>query len=155
MLTGWLGVGTALSAAMEQPDGLALLRRMAKGWPFFDDLLGKVEMVCAKTDLDIAHAYVSRLGGDLTLLTQLEQEFDRTVRCLLEIRETSHLIADSPVLQSAIALRNPYVDPLSLFQITFLHRKYTEEGSDTDQVRLDDAIATTMSGIAQGLRNTG
>jgi phosphoenolpyruvate carboxylase len=155
MLTGWLGVGTALAEATEQPDGLALLQRMAREWPFFDDLLGKVEMVCAKTDLAIAHAYVTELGGDLELLAALEAEFVRTVRYLLAIRGTPHLLADAPVLQSAITLRNPYVDPLSLFQIALLRRKQQQGERDPERARLDDAIATTMSGIAQGLRNTG
>jgi len=48
MLPGWLGVGTALEAVGGEPGGLELLRRMAHAWPFFDDLLAKVEMVCAK-----------------------------------------------------------------------------------------------------------
>src|SRR5207302_1735300 len=48
MLPGWLGVGTALEAVGGEPGGggLALLRRMAQAWPFFDDLLAKIEMVC-------------------------------------------------------------------------------------------------------------
>ncbi|PYP80409.1 MAG: hypothetical protein DMD35_04695 [Gemmatimonadetes bacterium] len=58
MLTGWLGAGTALAQATSTPEGLDRLRRMVKQWPFFDDLLGKIEMVCAKTDLEIARAYV-------------------------------------------------------------------------------------------------
>ena len=48
MLPGWLGVGTALQAELKRPGGLQRLKRMASVWPFFDDLLGKVEMVCAK-----------------------------------------------------------------------------------------------------------
>ncbi|MFL5605341.1 MAG: phosphoenolpyruvate carboxylase, partial [Gemmatimonadaceae bacterium] len=91
MLTGWLGAGTALSEAIATPDGLATLRQMAKRWPFFDDLLGKIEMVCAKTDLEIARAYVRQLGGDLALLGLLEDEFARTVDALLRIRESEHL----------------------------------------------------------------
>jgi phosphoenolpyruvate carboxylase len=155
MLTGWLGVGTALAEAIERPGGLALLQRMVREWPFFDDLLGKVEMVCAKTDLDIARAYVTRLGGDVALLERLAAEFGRTVQALLAIRGTPHLLADSPVLQSAITLRNPYVDPLSLFQVTLLQRKHALAAGAAESGRVEDAIATTMSGIAQGLRNTG
>src|SRR5207247_9341765 len=64
MLPGWLGVGTALDAVAAEPGGLDVLRRMAQAWPFFDDLLGKVEVVCAKADLAIARLYVRELGGD-------------------------------------------------------------------------------------------
>ncbi len=156
MLTGWLGAGTALAEAVSTPAGLAAMQRMTRDWPFFDDLLGKIEMVCAKTDLEIARVYVRQLGGDLTLLSELEDEFRRTVRALLAIRQREHLVAESPVLQSAIALRNPYVDTLSLLQIALLRRKrVTPPETEEERTRIDEVLATTLSGIAQGLRNTG
>ena len=71
-------------------------------------------MVCAKTDIEIARAYVLHLGGDLKLLDLLINEYQMAVEALLLIRGHSQLLDDTPVLQSAIALRNPYVDPLSL-----------------------------------------
>ena len=155
MLTGWLGVGTALAEACASESGLAELRHMARTWPFFDDFLAKVEMVCAKTDLEIARAYVERLGGDTALLSRLEEEFGRTVDSVLRIREATQLIADVPVLQSAIALRNPYVDPLSLIQVSLLRRKRALPEASDERALVDDILATTLSGIAQGLRNTG
>ncbi len=42
--------------------GLETLREMADAWCFFDDLLGKSEMICAKTDLEIARTYVETLA---------------------------------------------------------------------------------------------
>ena len=154
MLTGWLGAGTALADAVSTPEGLAAMRRMAEVWPFFDDLLGKIEMVCAKTDLEIARLYVEQLGGDVALLAQLEAEYRRTVDSVLLIRQRTHLAGDVPVLQSAIGLRNPYVDPLSLLQIALLQRKRAST-SEPEQERIAEVLATTLSGIAQGLRNTG
>lgn len=153
MLTGWLGAGTALGELAEAAGGLERLRRMVQAWPFFDDLLGKIEMVCAKADLEVARAYVERLGGDVGLLARLEEEFRRTVDTLRRIRGHDQLLDDNPVLQAAITLRNPYVDPLSLLQIALLERK--RKGAEEDAERLDAALATTLSGIAQGLRNTG
>ncbi|MEX2154911.1 MAG: phosphoenolpyruvate carboxylase [Gemmatimonadaceae bacterium] len=157
MLTGWLGAGTALAHYASTPPGLDVLRRMAARWPFFDDLLGKIEMVCAKTDLEIARAYVRNLGGNLELLSRLEREFERTVDAVLRIRDSASLLRENAVLQSAIALRNPYVDPLSLLQIALLRRKREQGGDDDDRTRaaVDAVLATTLSGIAQGLRNTG
>jgi phosphoenolpyruvate carboxylase len=157
MLPGWLGVGTALSHYSATPKGLDVLRRMAKSWPFFDDLLGKIEMVCAKADLEIARAYVRNLGGDVSLLMRLEDEFESTVQAVLRIRDSDVLLRDNPVLQSAIALRNPYVDPLSLIQIALLKRKQQtgKHEDESTRERVDAVLATTLSGIAQGLRNTG
>jgi phosphoenolpyruvate carboxylase len=161
MLPGWLGAGTALAEAARGRAGLEPLRDMTRAWPFFDDLLAKIEMACAVADLEIARAYVVRLGGNLRLFEQLEEEHARTVQLLLQIRAREHLLDDSPVLQTAIALRNPYVDPLSLLQIALLGRKREgggrqAEGGETDEEqRVRDGLATTLSGIAQGLRSTG
>ena len=155
MLTGWLGAGTALAHYASMTEGLDTLRQMANRWPFFDDLLGKIEMVSAKTDIEIARAYVKNLGGDLSLLTRLEHEFASTVDALLRIRQSATLLRDNPVLQSAIALRNPYVDPLSLLQIALMRRKREANVDENTHAAVEAVLATTLSGIAQGLRNTG
>jgi phosphoenolpyruvate carboxylase len=155
MLPAWLGVGTALERAVADPRTLGVLKRMATTWPFFDDFLGKVEMVCAKTDLEIARAYVTHLGGDLRLLDRLEQEFHRTVKAVLTIRDAPEMLMDNDVLRTSISLRNPYVDPLSLLQISLLRRKRALRDGDAELKPLDDAIGTTLNGVAQGLRNTG
>jgi phosphoenolpyruvate carboxylase len=155
MLTGWLGIGTALGDAISTRDGLRRLQRMASSWPFFDDLLGKAEMVCAKTDVEIAQTYVRHLGGDVDLLDSLVSEYHRAVEALLLIRGHRRLLDDSPVLQSAIDLRNPYVDPLSLLQISLLRRKRQPTDDKKRSEQIDEALATTLSGIAQALRNTG
>jgi phosphoenolpyruvate carboxylase len=155
MLPGWLGVGTALEALGSSPEGLELLRRMSRQWPFFDDMLAKIEMVCAKADLQIAREYVAQLGADVELLQELEAEFQRTVEWVLRVRGTGELLSDVPVLRSAIALRNPYVDPLSLLQIALMRRKRAAAEGSEEAKSIEVGIAATLSGIAQGLRNTG
>ncbi|TNE86012.1 MAG: phosphoenolpyruvate carboxylase [Deltaproteobacteria bacterium] len=150
MLPAWLGVGTALSTVMAEPGGTETLTRMAQVWPFFDDLLGKIEMVLAKADLEIASMYARHLDGDLALLAELEAEHRRALDALRTLRG-GELLAGNEVLQNSIKLRNPYVDPLSLLQVSLLKRKRagsTEPG-------LDRAVGTTLNGVAQGLRNTG
>ena len=163
-LPGWLGVGTALGHYVATEGGLDLLRRMVKRWPFFDDLVSKIEMVCAKSDLAIARLYVEALGGDVQLFERLEAEYDATVDAVLRIRESDALMRDTPVIQSAIMLRNPYVDPLSLIQVAMLRRRAEERANEygpadapsTPAVHtVESVLSTTLSGIAQGLRNTG
>src|SRR4029434_5347502 len=95
MLPGWLGVGTALGHYVATASGLDLLRRMARRWPFFDDLLSKIEMVCAKSDLEIARLYVESLGGDVRLFERLEAEYDATVDAVLRIRQSDALMRDT------------------------------------------------------------
>src|SRR4029077_9817260 len=111
---------------------------------------------CAKADLAIARMYVRELGGggDLALFDHLEDEFRRTIGALLRIRESDYLMRDNPMLQTAIGLRNPYVDPLSLLQVTLLQRK-REAASEAGGQPVSAGLASTINGIAQGLRNTG
>jgi phosphoenolpyruvate carboxylase len=92
----------------------------------------------------------------MKLFDTLVDEFERAVDALLVIRGHRELLDDNPVLQAAIALRNPYVDPLSLLQVSLLRRKRNLATSKKhEREKVDDALATTLSGIAQGLRNTG
>jgi phosphoenolpyruvate carboxylase len=151
ILPGWLGVGTALAEVGRTTAGLEFLQRMASVWPFFDDLLAKIEMVCAKADLDIARAYITRLGGDTALLATLEDEYRRTVEWVTKVRGASDMLVDLPVLRTSIALRNPYVDALSALQIALLEKKRSGDTSDA----VEDALVATLNGVAQGLRNTG
>ncbi|MCA9647912.1 MAG: phosphoenolpyruvate carboxylase, partial [Myxococcales bacterium] len=153
MLPVWLGVGTALESCLAEPGGLALLQDMAQRWPLFDDLLSKIEMVCAKADLGVARLYVEQLGADRALFTRLEQEYRTTVQALLAIREQSALLQRSPVLRAAIQLRNPYVDPLSLIQVCLLRRQGNAD--DGQRELIESALGITVNGIAQGMRNTG
>jgi phosphoenolpyruvate carboxylase len=155
MLPGWLGVGTALHTFAARPGGLDLLRRMARQWAFFDDLLGKVEMVLAKSDLEIADLYIRRLGADAALADRLRAEHARAVAAIQAIRGTDRLLDGQEVLRTSITLRNPYVDPLSLLQVALLERKRALPDDHPDRAGLDRVIGTVTNGIAQGLRNTG
>ena len=118
-------------------------------------------MVCAKADMEIARLYVETLGGDIELFERLETEFDATVSAILRIRESDALMRDTPVLQSAITLRNPYVDALSLLQVSLMRRRAVGDEARQDAGELpagqtvESVLSTTLSGIAQGLRNTG
>jgi phosphoenolpyruvate carboxylase len=155
LLPGWLGVGTALDETLSEPGGLEALRGLARDWAFFDDLIAKVEMVCAKADLEVARLYVRRLGGDEGLFGELAEELERTVRSVLAIRERAHLLTDQPGLQTAIGLRDPYVDPLSLLQVELLARKRELPEGHAERDLVERVLGTTVGGIAQGLRNTG
>jgi phosphoenolpyruvate carboxylase len=154
MASAWLGAGTALEQVMAEPGGLELLRQMAKNWPFFSDLLDKIEMVCAKADIDIAQLYARELGADPAIMAGLVAEYHRTVKSLHVIRERD-MLNDHRFLQGALTLRNPYVDALNLLQVSLLKKKRKLSDDDAELKLLDPALGTTLNGIAQGMRNTG
>ncbi|MDQ3287847.1 MAG: phosphoenolpyruvate carboxylase [Pseudomonadota bacterium] len=156
-LTAWYGVGTALSAALEQ-HGREALAEMARDWPFFAALVDDVEMVLATSDMAIFERY-SRLAtelpqGDLhaRLHPQIAAEFQRTREAVLAIKDEASLLAKEPRLRQAIRLRNPYVDPISVLQVDLLGR-WRGAGCPED-ARLHALIAT-VNGIAAGIQNTG
>jgi phosphoenolpyruvate carboxylase len=154
MASAWLGAGAAFEAAMAEPGGLEVLREMTRCWPFFDDLCDKLEMVCAKADLDIARLYLDHLGTDPDVSRGILEDFQRTVSALHAIR-SRELIADHRFLQGSLELRNPYVDPLSLLQVSLLRKKRSLPEAHPDRSQLDQALGTTLNGIAQAMRNTG
>ena len=59
------------------------------------------------------------------------------------------------MLRRSIAVRNPYVDPMSYLQVELLARSRKARLSAGDRERLTYAIVLTINGIAAGMRNTG
>jgi phosphoenolpyruvate carboxylase len=151
-LTGWYGVGTALRRGIDA-HGLDAMAAMAKSWPFFAAMLDDIEMLMAKSDLDIFARY-SHLAGDAhdAFFPGIAAEFARTRDAVLAIKDESELLAGDPRLRQSIRLRNPYVDPISLLQVDLLAR-WRADGSP-DDARLQALIAT-VNGIAAGIQNTG
>ncbi len=151
-LPGWLGVGSGLVAAIEA-HGLETVRRAVAGWPFLAGLVADVEMVLAKSDLDIAARY-AELAGDVgaRLFPVIREEHALSVEAILELREARELLEGEPILQRSIRLRNPYVDPMSFVQVDFLRR--WRAGGREDEA-LERVLVQTVRGIARGLRNTG
>lgn len=155
MLTAWLGAGNAMAEAASQPGGLALLQQMAQRWPFFDDLLGKIEMVCAKADLEVAELYLTELGDFGDIFKKLKAEYELMVSTLLKIRGRENLLEGHRFLGDSMELRNPYVDPLNLLQVALIKRKRQLDPESEDLKMIDQALGTSLNGIAQGMRNTG
>jgi phosphoenolpyruvate carboxylase len=111
-------------------------------------------MVCAKADLDIASVYLEKLGADPAVAKLILDDFARTVKGLHAIRGRE-LLSDHRFLQGSLELRNPYVDPLNLLQVSLLSKKRALPPGDPRAALLDQALGTTLNGIAQAMRNTG
>jgi phosphoenolpyruvate carboxylase len=149
----WFGVGYAFERFAAQ-GGEPVLRSMMRDFPLFASMVRNVEIAMAKADLAIARLY-AELVPDVAVrdrvFSMLQEEFERTRRMLLAIKQQKELLEKNEVLSRSIRLRNPYVDPMSLVQVDLLRRKRDGEVGAT----LDYAIGATMNGIAAGLHNTG
>ena len=131
--------GAALDTIMKESGGLELLQHMDRCWPFFADLLDKIEMVCAKADLEIANLYLKELGAPSALVAEILTDFERTVKGLHAIRKRE-LLNDHRFLQVSLQLRNPYVDPLNLLQVSLLKKKRALPEGHADLRLLGDVI---------------
>jgi phosphoenolpyruvate carboxylase len=152
VLPGWFGVGSGLQQAIAD-HGLQAVRQAARDWPFLATLVSDVEMVLAKSDLEIAQRY-SELAGDTgaRLFPVIRAEHERAVAAILELTESRELLERDPTLQRSIRLRNPYVDPMSYVQVSLLHKWRSGGREDSGLLRV---LVQTVRGIARGLRNTG
>jgi phosphoenolpyruvate carboxylase len=151
ILPGWFGVGTALRTMRQSgPEGAALLARMYAEWPFFRTVVDNVEMVLAKSDLRITAAYTQLAPPETRhVWTRIQREHARTRAEVKRLTGSRRLLDGNPSLQRSIALRNPYVDPLSFLQVELLRRKRAGDAA------AERPLLLSMGGIAQGLRNTG
>jgi phosphoenolpyruvate carboxylase len=150
MLPGWYGVGAALAAFPDR----GLLRAMAEGWPFFQAALSNLEMVLAKSDMEIAATYADLVGDEglrARIFGAIRDGWMSTHDGLLEIVSQSTLLERNPALARSIRLRLPYIEPLNQLQVELL-RRY--RSGDADE-RVRESIHLTINGIAAGLRNTG
>src|SRR5438105_214393 len=150
-----MGVGHALDRyASQGAEHEERLQEMVRSFPLFYDLIRNVELAMAKADLSIARLYATLVkDGALRdrVWTMIADEFERTRRMLLVVKQQEHLLDRNPVLSRSIKLRNPYVDAMSLIQVELLRRK--QVGDDSPD--LNYALGATINGIAAGLHNTG
>ncbi|MCS7064343.1 MAG: phosphoenolpyruvate carboxylase [Methylacidiphilales bacterium] len=159
-LSAWYGVGHALKTFIDShKQGLSLLKKMAKEWPFFAALMDNVEVSLAKTDLHIASRY-AELVKDKSVRQKIfgliKTEFETTRHYVLQVMGDPHLLARQQTLADSIRLRNPTIDPLNYLQIRYLPewRKILEEGR-SPTIELHRLLSLTVAGIAYGLKATG
>ncbi|RCW73956.1 phosphoenolpyruvate carboxylase [Pseudorhodoferax soli] len=167
-LPGWYGFGSAVETFLagdteqastgRKPAGakerMALLQKMYRQWPFFRTLLSNMDMVLAKSDLQLAARY-AELVSDARLRKKvfgaIEAEWQRTAQALAQITGEKQRLAGNAALQRSIRHRFPYIDPLHHLQVELV-RRYRAGQSDE---RVRTGIHICINGISAGLRNTG
>lgn len=148
MLAGWYGLGSACK------DHIKKLQLLYKKWPFFKALISNVDMLLAKTDMEIAKKYVSlykdKECGD-KIFNEIYREWELTKKVILEISQNNELLADNPKLKISLQNRGLYFNALNYLQIEIIER--VRKGNERED--LIKAIQTCINGIAVGLRNSG
>jgi phosphoenolpyruvate carboxylase len=151
LLASWLG-----AERLDNPVDGEVYRRMYREWPFFQSLIGLLEITLAKADPRIAAEYDRQLApADLRALGEgLRLRLASAIGGVLAITGRTELLADQEVLRRSIDVRNPYVDPINFLQVELLRRLAAASG-EQDTASLRNALRITISGVAAGMQNTG
>jgi len=162
IVPGWFGVGAGLTAALDAGHGDAMTEMFAK-WRFFRTFLSNVEMTLSKTDLGISRTYVDALvePEHQHLYDVIADEHQRTIEAITKVTGR-RLLDDLPVLRRTLDVRDNYLDPLNVVQVSLLKEMRsstadlaaeTPEGIAARRIRR--ALLLSINGVAAGLRNTG
>lgn len=157
---GWYGVGSAFAEAIAgDPGALDRFCRMNDEWPFFQAVVSNALREMARARLPIARRYAGlaerapdAAGG---VHSRIAAEFERTERALLAVTGRARLLADNPVIERSIALRNPYTDVLNLIQIDLMRRWRAAGAAGADAEALQEALLVSLNGIAAAMQSTG
>jgi phosphoenolpyruvate carboxylase len=158
LLPAWYGVGWALENHAQRPGGIENLREMYREWMFFRSTIDNLQMVLVKADMRIARRYaslVANAGERDRIFAIIETEFERTRAAVLQVTEQRSILERQPKLLASLRLRDPYIDPMSYFQVRLLRELRRLAPDDPRRAAHLQAMLRTINGIAAGLQNTG
>ena len=151
-ITGWYGSGTALEELINK-FGINQVRKIYNSSSFFQNLLSSIEMTLAKTDLNISKFYAENLvEKEMTYLYEnIVEESLKVESAIKRITLSKELLDSNKILKNTLAIRDTYLDPLSLIQVFLLEKLQKNELTDYEKT----SLLLSVNGLAAGLRNTG
>jgi phosphoenolpyruvate carboxylase len=153
MLPAWYGFGTAVTKMREAGRG-AELEALYEKSRFFRTIVSNLEMVLAKSNLEIARCYADLVADQEladAIFSRISAEWTVTRDAVLALTGQKTLLEKNFALADSIRLRLPYIDALNLLQLDLLRR--WRSNKDDDEILA--GIHMSINGVAAGLRNSG
>jgi phosphoenolpyruvate carboxylase len=165
-LPAWFGLGTALEHYRgAHPDTAdARLATLYRDWPFMRSIVDHARLALGRADLVVARAYASLANepGDAERWAAIEAEHARTVEGLARLPDPALRfgaeIREAEAARRSAALRQPYIDTLSVLQLELLRVLRQREAADPANPSLPvirSLVDLTISGLSAALQGTG
>ncbi|NBB77281.1 MAG: phosphoenolpyruvate carboxylase, partial [Bacteroidetes bacterium] len=155
-LSGWYGVGTALTwLAEEEPDTFLKLREQRFTWSPLHYIISNAATSIATADTDIMKLYANMMRDDTTrdrIMDRVLSEYERTVDILERIYE-GPLSQKRPNVHNLLSLREGALEVLHHQQVDLLKKWRAEDGEENPELMRQ--LLLTINAIAGGLRTTG
>ena len=133
--------------------GINYVRKIYKNSDFMQNLISNIEMTLSKSDLKIAKRYVDELLDEdaLKIYKKIIKESQLANKSIKNIKKIDELLEDNKILKNTLNIRNAYLDPLSLIQITLMKKLKIRKLNSVE----NNSLLLSVNGLAAGLRNTG
>lgn len=155
MLPAWLGTTEALKYASMKKFSKTLYD-MEKNWAFFNSTMDILDMVISKVDTKISVIYENNLA-DKSLKRigeRLRFQFHKLV--ILHNKITpKEIIKERKKFRKTLFVRNNYTEMLNILQANIMNKINNKKYKNEDKKFLDDALMTSIAGIAAAMKNTG
>ena len=150
-LSGWFGMGLALSRALKNPAVLKDLKLMVKESKFFAQLLDNMSFEMARARLNVSALY-AKTQNEKNFHKIIKDEFSLALKAYRTISGYDSLLERNRIISNSIDFRNPLTDLLNYAQVELINRSRNSEKEDPE---LDSAIFSSINNIAAAMQTTG
>ena len=155
MLPAWLGTGDALKYS-SQKNNKSILIDMEKNWPFFNSTMDILDMVISKVDPEISKVYENGLADNnlKNVGNKLRNEFN-IVKKFNNLITPNEITYQRNKFRTNTFVRNIYSEVLNILQAVVMKKLSKKNVNKNQKKHLEDAMMTSIAGIAAAMKNTG
>lgn len=158
-MPAFYGIGHALLACTETTDpthnaqALDKLQKLYETWPFFTNLIDRVEAALAKADMQVFKQYIPNNTLGQYFYREIASDYQKAVRQVNKIKGQTELMQQRPEERAALELKAPLLNQANALQSALIKQAQQAGANAKDQ--LAPAVVATMQAIAKSLGRFG